>query len=431
LDGFEFLHYLDGGTFGQVWKALDVKLQVVRAVKVLHTERFRECDAQRLLREAQMMAQLPKHRNRVAVHYLKDGVTNCFLVMDYIAGGTLARRTSPGQPLPWGRAARYVAGVADALRDVHARGLLHRDVKPDNLLWDPEADEAVLGDFGLAISAELPGKGGGTRGYMAPEVYRGAASPKSEVFSLAASLLHLATGTPPREHVPPGEHAGWDSLPEELQQVIGAGMEPDPARRADLPVFLGQLREARWKALTDRMLADIPDTPHSVKLQAAVAVAPPDRPTAFRPLRQDGRLVPAATGDFVKVEAQASADGYLTVLVLESSGELEVGLPCPTEPQNHFRPNQSCHLVFRLTPPAGTERVLVHWSANDVRRTPQAWRRWLERAGLGPEEGEPEAPLVPVRGAEVVRVKIDPPPQGDCRVLVIPVPHVTPGTSNP
>jgi hypothetical protein len=201
-------------------------------------------------------------------------------------------------------------------------------------------------------------------------------------------------------------------------------MDPDPDRRLDLPTFLGQLREARWQALADQILARIPDAPCAVKLQAAIAVAPADQPTAFRPLRRNGRLVPAATGDFVKVEAQASADGYLTILVLEASGELGVGLPCPTEPQNHFRAGQSCHLVFRLTPPAGTERVLVHWAAKDVRRTPQAWRRWLERAGLGPEEAELGDPLVPVRGAEVVRVKKGPTPQGDCRVLVIPVPHV-------
>ena len=67
LDGFEFLEYLGGGAFGQVWKTRDVKMNVFRAVKVLPKDRFRECDARRLLREAQTVAQLPKHRNRVAV----------------------------------------------------------------------------------------------------------------------------------------------------------------------------------------------------------------------------------------------------------------------------------------------------------------------------------------------------------------------------
>jgi serine/threonine protein kinase len=103
LDGFEFLEYLGGGTFGQVWKALDVKMQVHWAVKVLHKDRFREVDARRLLEEAQVMARLPRHRNRIAVHQFKDGTTNSFLVMDYVSGGALSRLTSPSRPLPWGR----------------------------------------------------------------------------------------------------------------------------------------------------------------------------------------------------------------------------------------------------------------------------------------------------------------------------------------
>jgi hypothetical protein len=423
LDGFEFLEYLGGGAFGQVWKALDVKMKVLRAVKVLPKERFRECDAQRLLKEAQTMAQLPKHRNRVVVHHFKDGVTNSFLVMDYVPGGALSRLTSPGRPLPWAQAARYVAGAADALRDLHARELIHRDIKPANIFWDPETDEAVLGDFGIAASVDLAGRGAGTKGYIAPEVYRGAGAPKSDVFSLAATLLHLVTGEPPRENSFPTEHPNWPSLPEELRQVLLAGLEADPDRRADLPTFLGRLREARWKALTNQMLAAVPDTPGSVKLQAAVAVASPAQPAAFRPLLRDGQLMAAATGDFVKVEAQATADGFLTVLLLESSGQLEVVLPCPTEPENRFRAGQRCNLIFRLTPPAGTERVLIHWSGQEVRRTCRKWREWVERAGLAPDDAGPSQPVA-VRGIERVRVQKGPVPEGDCRILVIPVPHM-------
>jgi serine/threonine protein kinase len=427
LDGFEFLEYLGGGAFGQVWKTRDVKMNVFRAVKVLPKDRFRECDARRLLREAQTMAQLPKHRNRVAVHHFKDGITNSFLVMDYVSGGSLGRQLSPGRPLPWGRAARYVAGAADALLAVHELGIVHRDIKPDNILWDPGPDEAVLGDFGLAVAVDLAGRGGGTRGYMAPEASRGAASPPSDVYSLAATLLHLVTGEHPAEHSTPDDHAHWASVPEELRRVILAGLESDPARRADLPTFLALLREARWKALTDRMLAAVPDTPCPVKLQATVAVASADRPAAFRPLLKDGRPVPAATGDFVKVEAQATADGYLAVLVLESSGELQVALPCPAEPQNRFRAGQVCGLIFRLAPPAGTERILVHWAAKGVQRTRQGWRQWVERAGLAPEGNDTDDRPVPLRGVEVLRVKKGPAPEGHSRTLVIPVPHVPSG----
>ncbi len=202
LDGFVFLDYLGGGGFGQVWKALDVRLNVLRAIKVLPKERIRESEVWHVQKEAQAMAQLPKHRNRVAVHYFKDGVTNCFLVMDYVSGGALSRLTSPARPLPWARAARYAAGVGDALLDVHARSLLHRDVKPDNVFLDPEPDEAVLGDFGIAVSIDQVHRGGGTRGYAAPEVYHGAAAFHSDVYSLAATLLHLVTGERPKRKRP-------------------------------------------------------------------------------------------------------------------------------------------------------------------------------------------------------------------------------------
>ena len=425
LDGFEFLDYLGGGAFGQVWKALDVKMNVLRAVKVLPRERFREEHARMLLEEAQTLAHLPKHRNRMAVHYFKEGVTNSFLVMDYVPGGALSRQTSPGRPLPWARAIRYVSGVGDALLDVHARGLLHRDINPDNIMWDPEPDEAVLGDVGIAVAVGPAAGCGGTRGYVAPEAYRGAAAAKSDVFSLAASLLHLVTGLPPREHAPPAEHPGWASLSEDLRQVLLSGLDPDPARRADLPTFLCRLRKARWKALTDRMTANMPEAASVVKLQASVAVAGADRPDAFRPLQKDGLRVPARTGDFVKVEAQANADGYLTVLVLESSGDVQVGLPHPTEPENRFRAGQRCSLIFRLTPPDGVERVLVHWSAQGERRTPSQWRQWLD-AGLAPGEAEMDHPGLAVRGAEVLRMNKGPAPEGNSRVLVIPVPHVAP-----
>jgi serine/threonine protein kinase len=427
LDGFEFLEYLGGGTFGQVWKVRDTKMDVFRAVKVLHKNLIPEADAQRLLKEAQTMAKLPRHRNRVAVHYFKEGVTNSFLVMDYVAGGALSRLTCPGRPIPWGRVARWVAGVADALLDVHAQAIVHLDVKPANILWEPDTDEALLCDFGIAAALDRANRVGGTSGYIAPEVYRGAAGPKSDVYSLAMTLLHLATGERPREGVRPCDHGGWGSLPAELREVIRAGAEPEPERRPDAATFLGQLREARWKALTERMFAAQSEAPAAVRLQATAAVADADRPTDFRPLRHGGRLVPAATGDFVKIEAQATADGYFTVLVLASSGELVVGLPCPTQPDNRFRAGQRCSLIFRLTPPAGTERVLILWSAAKVERDASRWRRWVERAGISAEDGEAGAGAPAVRGVEMCGVHKGPAPEGDCRMLVIPVAHVAPG----
>jgi serine/threonine protein kinase len=197
LAGFEFLKCLGQGAFGQVWKARDLGLDVLRAVKIVDPSVFREQDARRLLAEARAVAGLPHHPNRVVVHQIKDGITNCFLIMDYVAGGSLDRLSSPEQPMPWPRAVRYITGVGDGLLEVHRRGLLHRDIKPSNILLDTDRDEAVLCDFGLVAAAGGWPEVAGTRAYMAPEVRRhGRASARSDVYSLAASLLYLVTGSP-------------------------------------------------------------------------------------------------------------------------------------------------------------------------------------------------------------------------------------------
>ncbi|HKB37386.1 MAG TPA: protein kinase, partial [Gemmataceae bacterium] len=134
LNGFEFLQCLGKGAFGVVWLARDLTLDTFRAIKIVDPERFREQDVRRLIAEARAQAQLPHHRNRVIVHQIKDGITNCFLVMDYLAGGPLDRLTSLQRPMPWPQAVRYIAGVGDGLLEVHERGFLHRDIKPSNIL---------------------------------------------------------------------------------------------------------------------------------------------------------------------------------------------------------------------------------------------------------------------------------------------------------
>jgi hypothetical protein len=430
LSGFEFLECLGKGAFGEVWKARDLTLNTFRAIKIVPHASFRETHVLRLLAEAQALAQLPHHRNRVIVHQIKDGITNCFLVMDYLAGGSLDRLTAPGRPLPWPRAVRYVAGVGDGLLEVHARGLLHRDIKPANLLLDSDRDEAVLGDFGLAVALGGPNAVAGTRAYMAPEIrQRGKANPRSDVNSLAASLLHLVTGAPPSpppagETGPDAGRACWPAdVPEEVRAVIAAGMEPDPGRRADLPRFLGMLREARWQRLAEEVLRRQPGEPAPVRLQAAVAVAPADAPASFTPLSGEDLSRRLRTGDLVHIESVASADGHQTVLLLGSSGALEVVLPRPNAEANFFAAGQRHRLLLRLTPPQGRERVLVAWSRGDVRRSAREWQRWLERRGEELVSTAPPGRRPVVRGLELVGSAPGLPPQGEWRALVIPLAH--------
>jgi hypothetical protein len=447
LNGFEFLEFLGQGAFGQVWKASDLGLNTFRAVKIVDPSRFREQDVRCLIAEARAVAQLPHHRNRVFVYLVKDGITNCFLVMDYLAGGSLDRLTSPGEPMHWPRAVRYIAGAGDGLLEVHQRGLLHRDIKPANILLDPDRGEAVLGDFGLAGALRGAACVAGTRTYMAPEVSRqGRASPRSEVYSLASSLLHLVTGSPPGL-LPSGETdpeaveatccdppalpgaACWPAdIPAEVQAVIAAGREPDPQRRPNLPQFLGMLREARWQGLAVRVLRDQPDEPTPVRLQAAVAVARPDAPDAFATL-QTAELASRRlqTGDLVRIESVATADGHQTILLLGGSGDLHVALPRPNAEANFFAAGQRHRLLLYLTPPQGRERVLVVWSRQDVRRSVREWQQWLEQRGEALMKTASRPSRRTVRGVDVIGSVAGIAPQDLWRALVLTLDHASAG----
>src|SRR5262245_3313815 len=102
-------------------------------------------------------------------------------------------------------------------------------------------------------------------------------------------------------------------------------MEPDPGRRVDLPRFLGMLREARWQRLAEEVLRRQPGEPVPVRLQAVVAVAPANDPDSFTPLAGEDKFrLRLRTGDLVRIESMASADGHQTVLLLGNSGALEV-----------------------------------------------------------------------------------------------------------
>jgi serine/threonine protein kinase len=408
LRGFEFIRCLGKGAFGEVWLATDLNLRKERAVKLLPRDRYTEGSIEMLLREARLMAQLPRHRNRVQVHSLSPGITNCFLVMEYVEGGSLKQQISPEAPMAWERAARYVADVADGLVEVHAQGILHRDIKPANIVWDRQRDEALLADFGIAaFSGQAQGLTG-TPGYLAPELDGGTASPLSDVFSLAATFYCLVTGRPPFD---PRDLLGGlrqartglsrpvaalSHVPRAIEEVILAGLEPDPRRRVDLATFTARLRGAHLQALADKLLELARRSAGKVNLHVSVSVAN-ETDLVFRPVSLEAQPVeptrnidlvpepaPAAsvrTGDLVRFDVTVDADGYLTVLNLGSSGELKVVFPNPLVRDNRIRVGQTQRLTVKLTPPPGTDRAAVVWTRQPSALTPAEWRGRIE-AGL-------------------------------------------------
>jgi tRNA A-37 threonylcarbamoyl transferase component Bud32 len=414
LPGFEFHALLGRGGHGEVWLATDVHLRQPRAIKLLRRERYSAVNLERLKDEAGKMARLPKHRNYVQVHGLIPADGNWFLVMEYVSGGPLSDRTIPDSPLPWQLAARYVADVAEGLAEVHAHGILHRDVKPANILWDSQRDEALLADFGIAAYADQALGIAGTVGYLAPELLTARASAGSDVFALAATLYHLLAGEAPfdtsslmislyqaRVGVRPPLPAGA-ALPRAMEEVIAAGLAPDPDERIDLATFTARLRGAHLQALADRLLELSRRSAARVGLRVAVLTAG-EADLRFRPVPceapAEGEAPRAVvrTGDLLRLEATAEADGYLTILNLGSSGELKVLFPNPLARDNRIGAGQTQRLTVKLAPPPGTDRAALIWTRRPTTLTPADWRARLEA-------GQPASapPRASIRGMDFV-----------------------------
>ena len=204
----------------------------------------------RILHEARTLARL-NHPNVVRVFDVREQDGRLSIVMEYVAGGTLEARLASGEPVPLPEAARVWRDVLRGLEAAHALDIVHRDVKPANVLLTPEGD-AKLCDFGLARSpadATLPGDGSGglagTPSYMSPEQVRGEApTPASDVFAAAALAYRLLSGRPIADAS--GCRTPWDVLlarqasppalplenaPPEANALLAACLHEDPASR--------------------------------------------------------------------------------------------------------------------------------------------------------------------------------------------------------
>jgi serine/threonine protein kinase len=236
------------GGMGEVWEADDTVLGRRVALKVLVQELADDPRAtRRFAREARATAKLT-HPNVTRVYdFGRDG-GRPYLVMELLEGDTLADRLAGG-PLPPAEAARITAAVADALDAAHSRGIIHRDVKPSNVLLTPAGEVKVM-DFGIAAAVDAThsttGSGlYGTAAYISPERAAGqAATPAADVYSLGAVLYELLTGRPPfigdspvlvvRAHLherprPVRELAPW--VPTRLADTCEAALAKDPAQR--------------------------------------------------------------------------------------------------------------------------------------------------------------------------------------------------------
>jgi serine/threonine-protein kinase len=196
-----------GGAMGEVWRGTDQALARTVAVKIVRPELLAEPSfGERFLAEARTMARI-RHPGVVAVHDYHSDATVAFLVMEFVAGESLARLLHRSGRLPPDRAMGLVAQAAEALQAAHDTGVVHRDVKPGNLLVTPEGT-VVLTDFGIARSAAAApltatGVLVGTVAYLAPEQVLGKpATSRSDVYALGVVGYECLAGRRPFE----GDH---------------------------------------------------------------------------------------------------------------------------------------------------------------------------------------------------------------------------------
>lgn len=210
-DAYEIEAPIGRGGMGHVFLARERRLDRRVAIKVLSPDLARdEAHRTRFLREARTVAQLT-HPNIVPI-FTVDAIGGfVFFAMAYVVGETLAQRVTTGGPLDPHQAGRLLCDVGEALGYAHARGVVHRDVKPDNILLDAATGRALLSDFGIAHAspvARSPGllgspaaPGGrvvGTPEFMSPEQASGnAVDARSDIYSLGVVAYYALSGRLP------------------------------------------------------------------------------------------------------------------------------------------------------------------------------------------------------------------------------------------
>jgi eukaryotic-like serine/threonine-protein kinase len=296
-DRYRVAHRIAAGGMATVWAAEDTLLGRLVAVKVLGLHIAPDADArERFTREARAAARVSDHPHVVTIYDIGEYDGLPFIVMEHFAGGTVADRLRAGTPITRAQALSWLDDAASALDHAHRHGIVHRDVKPANLLLDEHGRLAVA-DFGIARMASetsgltQTGQVLGTAAYISPEQALGReATAASDRYAFAVVAFELLTGERPfpgdtvaaqaRAHVdadPPAASAvGSGDLPSSVDRPLWRGLDKDPERRWRTACSMVEsLDEALGGAEDDPTVAT-----------RVLGAAPPRAPLPPRPPRQ-------------------------------------------------------------------------------------------------------------------------------------------------
>ncbi len=247
---------LGRGGMGVVYLAREVHLDRPVAIKLLPPDRAVEPTLrERFLREARLAAKL-SHPNIIPIHAVEDTGGFVFYVMAFVDGETLAERVRARGPLPGSEGTRVLREVAWALAYAHGQGLVHRDVKPDNILLESGTGRVLVADFGIAAAAGVAGPEGiaGTPEFMSPEqALGGQIDARSDLYGLGATAFYLFSGRLPfdgasateilakqvTEPPPPLASLGL-AVPRRLASLVDRCLAKDPGHRPESALALAE-----------------------------------------------------------------------------------------------------------------------------------------------------------------------------------------------
>ncbi|HEU5199042.1 MAG TPA: serine/threonine-protein kinase [Ktedonobacterales bacterium] len=306
LGNYRLQHLLGKGGFAEVYLGEHVFLHTFAAIKVLLAH-LSEQEMQGFLKEAQTVAHLT-HPHIVKVRDFGIQAETPYLVMDYAPNRTVRDNYPGNQPLPREKVLSYLKQVADALHYVHTQKLIHRDIKPVNMLLGP-GDEILLSDFGIAVIAQSTSRQSaqgfaGTATYMAPEQITGHAVPASDQYALAVVVYEWLTGMPPFEgsqvevigkHLhqpPPPLRARVPGISPAIEQVVLTALKKDPKERfASIQAFANAFEQAclppqRISVPTPGLPPITPTPPPPQPARVSEPPAPAAAPTDVVPLER-------------------------------------------------------------------------------------------------------------------------------------------------